>query len=170
MGRLSLTILWVNKSPVVLSAVFLLHLYYFSWLFSCGCSLCHLLTSGRSCCDLPNTFGIMVEGVLKTDWGCALKYSWLIFRSMQFIGTSQANSRADRANSLGVMDLWTPENHYRWNRSLYGSQISASVTAIRASRLFSESTFSHIIFFCSPDTLPIFHLTSIQCWYGTILV
>jgi hypothetical protein len=74
---------------------------------------------------------------------------------MQFIGTSQANSRADRVNALGVMDLWTPENHYRWNRSLYGSQVSASVMTVRPSRLFSESTFSRIIFFCSPDTLPI---------------
>lgn len=56
-----------------------------------------------------------------------------------FIGTSQANSRADRVNALGVMDLWTPENHYRWNRSLYGSQVSASVMTVRPSRLFSEN-------------------------------
>lgn len=56
-----------------------------------------------------------------------------------FIGTSQANARADEANALGVNDLWTPENHYRWNRSLYGSQVSASVTAVRASRLFSQN-------------------------------
>ncbi|KAG0584268.1 hypothetical protein KC19_3G198200 [Ceratodon purpureus] len=56
-----------------------------------------------------------------------------------FIGTAQANTRADRVNALGVMDLWTPENHYRWNRSLYGSHVSASVTSVRPSRLFSEN-------------------------------
>lgn len=72
---------------------------------------------------------------------------------MQFIGTSQANTRAGEANALGVYDLWTPENHYRWNKSLYGSQVSASVTAVRQSRLFSQSTCSRIIFLCSSDTL-----------------
>lgn len=63
----------------------------------------------------------------------------IYYGSMQFIGTSQANARADEANALGVQDLWTPENHYRWNKSRYSSHVSASVTAVREPRLFSQS-------------------------------
>jgi len=56
-----------------------------------------------------------------------------------FIGTSQANHRADEACALGIRDLWTPENHYRWTASRYGGHISASVNSIRDSRLFSKN-------------------------------
>ncbi|BBN03925.1 structural maintenance of chromosomes protein 5 [Marchantia polymorpha subsp. ruderalis] len=56
-----------------------------------------------------------------------------------FIGNSEANLRADEAPKLGVGDLWTPENHYRWQRSRYGGHVSASVGAVRPVRLFSEN-------------------------------
>lgn len=56
-----------------------------------------------------------------------------------FIGTSEANLQADKANLLGVMDLWTPENHYRWQSSRYGGHVSASVTPVRPARLFSHT-------------------------------
>jgi predicted nucleotide-binding protein (sugar kinase/HSP70/actin superfamily) len=63
----------------------------------------------------------------------------LLLRIWQFIGTSQANHRADEACALGIRDLWTPENHYRWTASRYGGHISASVNSIRDSRLFSKN-------------------------------
>eukprot|EP00250_Pteridium_aquilinum_P020889 c2497_g1_i1 orf=333-3566(-) len=56
-----------------------------------------------------------------------------------FIGTSEANRQANRANQLGIMDLWTPENHYRWSTSRYGGHISASVMPVRPARIFSLS-------------------------------
>jgi hypothetical protein len=49
------------------------------------------------------------------------------------------NRRADEANKLGVMDLWTPENHYRWSISRYGGHVSASVNPVQGSRLFASS-------------------------------
>lgn len=58
---------------------------------------------------------------------------------VQFIGTSVANGRADEACALGVRDLWTPDNHYRWNESRYGGHISASVNPVHECRLFSQS-------------------------------
>ncbi|KAL3686433.1 hypothetical protein R1sor_009007 [Riccia sorocarpa] len=56
-----------------------------------------------------------------------------------FIGGSDTNLRADEAPRLGVGDLWTPENHYRWSRSRYGGHMSASVNPVRPVRLFSEN-------------------------------
>ncbi|KAL2636129.1 hypothetical protein R1flu_007608 [Riccia fluitans] len=56
-----------------------------------------------------------------------------------FIGGSDTNLRADEAPSVGIQDLWTPENHYRWQRSRYGGHISASVNPVRPVRLFSEN-------------------------------
>eukprot|EP01018_Ginkgo_biloba_P038498 Gb_33241 [translate_table: standard] len=56
-----------------------------------------------------------------------------------FIGSEETNRRADEANRLGVMDLWTPENHYRWSVSRYGGHVSASVNAVHPSRLFASN-------------------------------
>ncbi|CAM6102353.1 unnamed protein product [Calypogeia fissa] len=56
-----------------------------------------------------------------------------------FIGTSETNQIADEAPRLGVKDLWTPQNHYRWQESRYGGHVSASVTSVRQVRLFSEN-------------------------------
>ncbi|KAH7315164.1 hypothetical protein KP509_21G036900 [Ceratopteris richardii] len=56
-----------------------------------------------------------------------------------FIGTSAANRQADQLNRMGIMDLWTPENHYRWQASRYGGHISASVMPVKSARLFSHS-------------------------------
>uniref|UniRef100_A0ACD5XP21 Uncharacterized protein n=1 Tax=Avena sativa TaxID=4498 RepID=A0ACD5XP21_AVESA len=38
--------------------------------------------------------------------------------------------------SLGISDLWTPRNHYRWSRSRYGDHVSANVDSVYPSRLF----------------------------------
>ncbi|GLJ50077.1 hypothetical protein SUGI_1065100 [Cryptomeria japonica] len=56
-----------------------------------------------------------------------------------FIGSEETNRRADDANKLGVMDLWTPENHYRWSLSRYGGHSSASVSSVQGSRLFAST-------------------------------
>lgn len=57
----------------------------------------------------------------------ALEYS--------YIGSKETDQRADEVLRLDIMDLWTPENHYRWNQSRYGGHISASVDAVQHSRL-----------------------------------
>lgn len=38
---------------------------------------------------------------------------------------------------MGIMDLWTPVNHYRWSKSRYGGHVSASVESVDHSRLLS---------------------------------
>ncbi|KAI5064931.1 hypothetical protein GOP47_0019626, partial [Adiantum capillus-veneris] len=56
-----------------------------------------------------------------------------------FIGTSETNRQANQASKLGVMDLWTPENHYRWQAPRYGCHISANVVLVKPARIFSQS-------------------------------
>ncbi|PNT70610.1 hypothetical protein BRADI_2g14160v3 [Brachypodium distachyon] len=53
-----------------------------------------------------------------------------------YIGTDQADKRADEVADLGVLDLWTPSNHYRWSKSRYGGHLSGSVDPVYPSRLF----------------------------------
>uniref|UniRef100_R7WDR8 Structural maintenance of chromosomes protein 5 n=1 Tax=Aegilops tauschii TaxID=37682 RepID=R7WDR8_AEGTA len=53
-----------------------------------------------------------------------------------YIGTNQADQSADDVVKLGINDLWTPRNHYRWTRSRYGGHLSANVDSIYPSRLF----------------------------------
>ena len=55
---------------------------------------------------------------------------------MKYIGTDQADQRADEVVKLGISDLWTPHNHYRWSRSRYGGHVSANVDSVYPSRLF----------------------------------
>ncbi|XP_074559308.1 structural maintenance of chromosomes protein 5 isoform X2 [Curcuma longa] len=69
-----------------------------------------------------------------------------------YIGTHATDQRADEVSSLGIMDLWTPESHYRWSRSKYGGHISASVDSVHPSRLFS----------CSVDVSDIEKLKSLK--------
>ncbi|KAL8129198.1 hypothetical protein V2J09_018353 [Rumex salicifolius] len=52
-----------------------------------------------------------------------------------YIGSKETNQRADEVSKLNIFDFWTPENHYRWNRSRYGGHISASVDGVSKSRL-----------------------------------
>eukprot|EP00252_Welwitschia_mirabilis_P000893 TRINITY_DN10890_c0_g1_i1.p1 TRINITY_DN10890_c0_g1~~TRINITY_DN10890_c0_g1_i1.p1 ORF type:complete len:1092 (-),score=272.58 TRINITY_DN10890_c0_g1_i1:474-3749(-) len=56
-----------------------------------------------------------------------------------YIGSEETNRRADEAHKLGIMDLWTPENHYRWSISRYGGHVSASVNPVHQSRLFGSN-------------------------------
>ncbi|CAN6485956.1 unnamed protein product [Victoria cruziana] len=53
-----------------------------------------------------------------------------------FIGSSETDQRADEVQPLGIYDLWTPGNHYRWTTSRYGGHVSATVEPVNPSRLF----------------------------------
>ncbi|XP_073049488.1 structural maintenance of chromosomes protein 5 isoform X2 [Primulina eburnea] len=52
-----------------------------------------------------------------------------------YIGSKETDEKADRVLRLGIMDVWTPENHYRWSQSRYGSHVSASVGSVDRSQL-----------------------------------
>ncbi|CAL9754472.1 unnamed protein product [Musa acuminata subsp. burmannicoides] len=56
-----------------------------------------------------------------------------------YIGSRDTDRRADEVSRLGILDLWTPESHYRWSMSRYGGHISALVDSVPPSRLFSCS-------------------------------
>ncbi|XP_052193685.1 structural maintenance of chromosomes protein 5 [Diospyros lotus] len=53
-----------------------------------------------------------------------------------YIGSKETDQRADEVLRLGILDLWTPENHYRWSKSRYGGHVSAIVEPVEHSRLF----------------------------------
>ncbi|XP_031476493.1 structural maintenance of chromosomes protein 5 [Nymphaea colorata] len=53
-----------------------------------------------------------------------------------FIGSNETDQRADEVQLLGIYDLWTPGNHYRWMTSRYGGHVSAAVEPVNPSRLF----------------------------------
>lgn len=52
-----------------------------------------------------------------------------------YIGSKETDERANEVQRLGIMDLWTPENHYRWSKSRYGDHVSAVVESVNQSRL-----------------------------------
>ncbi|KAJ9558256.1 hypothetical protein OSB04_012870 [Centaurea solstitialis] len=52
-----------------------------------------------------------------------------------YIGSKKSDEKADMVHSFGIMDLWTPDNHYRWSKSRYGGHVSASVESVGESRL-----------------------------------
>lgn len=54
---------------------------------------------------------------------------------LQYIGSRETDKRADEALQLGIFDLWTPENHYRWKKSRYGGHVSGTVESVEHSRL-----------------------------------
>ncbi|XP_052108650.1 structural maintenance of chromosomes protein 5 isoform X2 [Arachis duranensis] len=47
-----------------------------------------------------------------------------------YIGSRDTDKRADEVPKLGIINLWTPENHYRWSKSRYGGHISAMVEQV----------------------------------------
>ncbi|KAI3830529.1 hypothetical protein MKW98_030692 [Papaver atlanticum] len=75
--------------------------------------------------DGPNA----VKEVLISQFG--LQYS--------YIGNMETDRQADRVHQLGISDLWTPGNHYRWKKSRYGGHVSASVDSVSPSRVFQCS-------------------------------
>ncbi|CAO2817373.1 unnamed protein product [Amaranthus hypochondriacus] len=57
-----------------------------------------------------------------------------------YIGTAETDRRADEVEKLGILDFWTPANHYSWSRSRYGHHVSASVVPVSRFKLLSCST------------------------------
>ncbi|XP_078148221.1 structural maintenance of chromosomes 5 [Carex rostrata] len=72
--------------------------------------------------DAPNA----VKEVLISQFGLDKSY----------IGSNETHRRADEVSKVGILDFWTPENHYRWSKSRYGSHVSALVDQVYPSRLF----------------------------------
>lgn len=52
-----------------------------------------------------------------------------------YIGTKETDERANEVQRLGIMDMWTPENHYRWSKSRYSEHVSAVVESVKRSQL-----------------------------------
>ncbi|KAL7259206.1 hypothetical protein ACSBR1_005158 [Camellia fascicularis] len=52
-----------------------------------------------------------------------------------YIGSKETDQRADEVLRLGILDFWTPENHYRWSKSRYGGHVSAMVEPTDRSHL-----------------------------------
>ncbi|KAJ4767251.1 Structural maintenance of chromosomes protein 5 [Rhynchospora pubera] len=72
--------------------------------------------------DAPNT----VKEVLISQFGLDKSY----------IGSNETHRRADKVSKIGILDFWTPENHYRWFKSRYRGNVSAMVDQVYPSRLF----------------------------------
>lgn len=64
----------------------------------------------------------------------------------QYIGSRTTDQRADEVSKLGILDFWTPENHYRWSVSRYGGHRSASVESVSRSQLFLCGMFLQTLF------------------------
>ncbi|XWS42860.1 hypothetical protein CRYUN_Cryun16bG0050800 [Craigia yunnanensis] len=53
-----------------------------------------------------------------------------------YIGSDKTDQKADDVAKLGILDFWTPQNHYHWSVSRYGDKdMSASVEPVHVSRL-----------------------------------
>lgn len=59
-----------------------------------------------------------------------------------YIGSKEADQKATEVYRLGIMDFWTPENHYRWSVSRYGGHVSGSVDSVSGSSLLLCSSDS----------------------------
>ncbi|XP_071690087.1 structural maintenance of chromosomes protein 5 [Rutidosis leptorrhynchoides] len=57
-----------------------------------------------------------------------------------YIGTKKSDENAEMAHNFGIMDLWTPDNHYRWTKSRYGGHVSASMQSVNDSRLLLSNS------------------------------
>lgn len=80
----------------------------------------------------------------------------------QYIGSRTTDQRADEVSKLGILDFWTPENHYRWSVSRYGGHRSASVESVSRSQLFLCGMFLQTLFCLAnnPNTLLVKDLRS----------
>ncbi|KAL2936152.1 Structural maintenance of chromosomes protein 5 [Bienertia sinuspersici] len=66
------------------------------------------------------------------------------FYIWKYIGTRETDQRADEVEKLGILDFWTPANHYSWSRSRYSHHVSASVVPVSRFKLLSCSDNSEI--------------------------
>ncbi|CAN0917296.1 Structural maintenance of chromosomes protein 5 [Linum grandiflorum] len=58
---------------------------------------------------------------------------------LAYIGSKESAQRANEVPKVGIIDLWTPENHYHWKKSRYSDHVTASLDPISRSRLISGS-------------------------------
>lgn len=109
------------------------------------CWLVHYVKSILSNCSfkLCKEIGLFLEQTLSTFY-CLINLILVFF--LQYIGSDETDRRADEVSKLGIMDLWTPESHYRWSASRYGGHVSAIVEPVHPSRLFMCSMFHHSFF------------------------
>ncbi|MED6161368.1 hypothetical protein PIB30_060113 [Stylosanthes scabra] len=57
-----------------------------------------------------------------------------------YIGSKVTDERADEVPKLGIYNLWTPENHYVWSKSKYGSHMSAVVEQVGVPKFIENSS------------------------------
>ncbi|RDX71619.1 Structural maintenance of chromosomes protein 5, partial [Mucuna pruriens] len=54
---------------------------------------------------------------------------------ISYIGSKETDQNANEIPKLGIIDLWTPENHYHWSKSRYGNHVSAVVQQVERPQL-----------------------------------
>lgn len=64
----------------------------------------------------------------------------------QYIGSRQTDQKADQVSNLGILDFWTPDNHYRCTVSRYGGHVSSSVEPVGRSKLLLCGMFQQTVF------------------------
>lgn len=74
-------------------------------------------------------------------------FVFLSFFFSQYIGSKETDQKADKVSKLGILDFWTPENHYRWSVSRYGGHVSGSVEPVKRSQLFLCGIFLLTFFY-----------------------
>ncbi|XP_047167362.1 structural maintenance of chromosomes protein 5 isoform X2 [Vigna umbellata] len=53
----------------------------------------------------------------------------------EYIGSKETDQNADEVPRLGIVNLWTPENHYRWSKSRYVNHVSTVVEQVERPQL-----------------------------------
>lgn len=67
----------------------------------------------------------------------------------QYIGSKETDQNADEVPRLGIVNLWTPENHYRWSKSRYGNHVSTVVEQVERPQLLLNSM---LLLYCIEST------------------
>ncbi|KAL2562813.1 hypothetical protein AAZV13_20G158500 [Glycine max] len=52
-----------------------------------------------------------------------------------YIGSEKSDQNAGEVRKLGILDFWTPENHYHWSKSRYANYESAVVNQVQRPQL-----------------------------------
>ncbi|KAL5195647.1 Structural maintenance of chromosomes protein 5 [Glycine soja] len=53
----------------------------------------------------------------------------------EYIGSEKSDQNAGEVRKLGILDFWTPENHYHWSKSRYANYESAVVNQVQRPQL-----------------------------------
>ncbi|XP_057458150.1 structural maintenance of chromosomes protein 5-like [Lotus japonicus] len=59
---------------------------------------------------------------------------------LSYIGSKETDQKSEVVPRLGIMDLWTPENHYRWFDSRYVNHVGAIVHHVDPPKLLSNTS------------------------------